>query len=203
VLPVRSKSLGHPDEVFRFPGVVQNAVVLGDLMVAHSTVQPGWRWSIDMRPVVGGEWCQARHVGTILSGAFVFLFPDGARYELHAGDVYDMPPGHDGFTIGDGPCTVIEWAGVRAFGGFRAGLTGRHLVTLLLTDLVDSTSIATRLGDVAWHETLAAHGLEADVEEPRAEFGEGVQPREEIAGPSSMLPCGLDRLRFLLTFEVT
>jgi hypothetical protein len=113
-------------------------------MVAHSTVQPGWRWSIDMRPVVGGEWCQARHVGTILSGAFVFLFPDGARYELHAGDVYDMPPGHDGFTIGDEPCTVIEWAGVRAFGGFRAGLTGRHLVTLLLTDLVDSTSIARR-----------------------------------------------------------
>ena len=30
-------------------------------------------------------------------------------------------------------------------------------MTLLFTDLVDSTSIAKRLGDVAWQDTLAAH----------------------------------------------
>ena len=152
-----SKSLDHPDEVYRFPGVVQNAVVLGDIMVARTTAQPGWRWSKDMQPLVGGEWCQARHVGAIVSGDFVFVLPDGTRTELHPGDVYDIPPGHDGFTLGDVPCTVIEWAGVRAFAGFRAGVTGRHLATLLITDVVDSTAIAARLGDVAWNDTVAIH----------------------------------------------
>jgi class 3 adenylate cyclase len=152
-----SKSLDQPDEVYRFPGVVQYAVVLGDIMVARSTAQPGWRWSKDMRPLVGGEWCQARHVGTIVSGDFVFVLPDGTRTELHPGDVYDIPPGHDGFTLGDEPCTVIEWAGVRAFAGFRAGVTGRHLATLLITDVVDSTATVARLGDVAWNDMVATH----------------------------------------------
>jgi class 3 adenylate cyclase len=153
----RAKSLGTPDEVFRFPGVEQDAVFLGDLTVARVTAQPGWRWSKDMQPLVGGQWCQARHVGTVVAGSFMFVYPDGSRIELHAGDVYDMPPGHDGFTLGDEPCTVIEWVGVRAFSGFRTGVTGRRLVTLLFTDLVDSTAIASRLGDAAWSDTLSSH----------------------------------------------
>src|SRR4026207_760620 len=88
----RAKSLGTPDEVFRFPGVEQDAVFLGDLTVARVTAQPGWRWSKDMQPLVGGEWCQARHVGTIVSDEFVFMLPDGTRTELHPGDVYDIRP---------------------------------------------------------------------------------------------------------------
>ncbi len=46
--------------MFRFPRVVQNAVVFGDLTVAHTTAQPGWRWSIDMRPLVGGEMARSQ-----------------------------------------------------------------------------------------------------------------------------------------------
>jgi class 3 adenylate cyclase len=52
---------------------------------------------------------------------------------------------------------LIEWAGIRAFSGFRAGLSGRQLVTLLLTDVVDSTSKALELGDMAWRELLSLH----------------------------------------------
>ncbi|HEV2309879.1 MAG TPA: adenylate/guanylate cyclase domain-containing protein, partial [Acidimicrobiia bacterium] len=52
---------------------------------------------------------------------------------------------------------LIEWAGIRAFSGFRAGLKGGQLVTLLMTDVVDSTSTARQLGDVAWRELLSSH----------------------------------------------
>ncbi len=62
-----AKSLDHPDEVFESEGVVQHAVNLGDLTVARSTAEPGWRWSTHMKPHVGTEWCQARHVGVITS----------------------------------------------------------------------------------------------------------------------------------------
>jgi class 3 adenylate cyclase len=152
-----SKSFEHPDEVFENPGVVQQAVTIGDLTVARSTAMPGWRWSVHMRPIVGGKWCQARHVGTITSGSFAFEYPDGTRTELHAGDVYDMPPGHDGYVVGDQPVSVIEWGGVRAFNSFRGGTKSRRLLTLLLTDLVDSTPTASRVGDPVWRDMLSVH----------------------------------------------
>jgi class 3 adenylate cyclase len=153
----RTKNLGSPDATVRYPRITQDTVELGDLTVAHTVLEPGWRWSRDVRPTVGGEWCQARHVGTVLSGSFAVEFSDGSRTELRIGDVYDIPPDHDGFTLGDAPCTVIEWAGIRAFSGFRLGLIGRQLATLLLSDVVDSTSMARQLGDVAWRELLSSH----------------------------------------------
>jgi class 3 adenylate cyclase len=153
----RRKNLGSPDVTVRYPRITQQTVELGDLTVAHSVLEPGWRWSRDVRPEVGGEWCQARHIGTVLEGAFAVVFPDGSRTDLRAGDVYDIPPEHDGFTLGDTPCTLIEWAGIRAFSGFRAGLSGRQLVTLLMTDVVDSTTTALQLGDIAWRELLSSH----------------------------------------------
>ena len=156
-MTARRKNLGSPDATVRYPGATQEMVELGDLTVAHSVLDPGWRWSRDVRPTVGGEWCRARHIGTVLSGAFAVEFPDGTRTELRAGDVYDIPPGHDGYTLGETPCTLIEWAGIRAFSGFRAGVSGRQLATLLLTDVVDSTSIAVELGDMAWRELLSSH----------------------------------------------
>jgi hypothetical protein len=156
VIP-RAKNLEHPDDTLRFPRISQSTVELGDLTVARTTLEPGWRWSQDIRPHVGGEWCQARHVGTVISGSFGVEFPDGSRLDLHPGDVYDIPPGHDGFTIGDGACTVIEWGGIRAFSGFRIGVSARQLMTLLLTDVVDSTSTLQRLGDAAWRDLLSSH----------------------------------------------
>jgi class 3 adenylate cyclase len=156
-MAARSKNLGEPDDVVRFPHLVQASVELGDLIVARSVVQPGWRWSTDVRPTVGGEWCQARHVGTVISGSFTVEYPDGSTTHLAAGDVYDIPPGHDGYNVGTEPCTIIEWAGIRAFSGFRSGGAARQLVTLLFTDVVDSTAILKRVGDVAWRDMLSQH----------------------------------------------
>ena len=156
-VPARTKNLASPDATVRFPGITQDTVELGDLTVARTVLEPGWRWSHDVRPTVGGEWCQARHVGTVLSGAFVVEFPDGSRTELRQGDVYDIPSGHDGYTLGDTDCVLIEWAGIRAFSGFRAGLIGRQLATLLMSDVVESTSMVLKMGDVAWRDLLSTH----------------------------------------------
>jgi class 3 adenylate cyclase len=109
------------------------------------------------RPVVGSQWCTARHVGIVLSGRFGVLLKDSTALEFGPDDVYEIASEHDGYTIGDEPCVVIEWSGLRAFAGFRAGSHGRVLVTLLFTDLVSSTVLAGRLGDVAWRELLSRH----------------------------------------------
>jgi class 3 adenylate cyclase len=157
VAPPYFKSFRDPDETVSVEGVTERQVELGDLTVGRQTLEPGWRWSTHIRPHVGGEWCQARHVGVLLSGRLGIKLRDGTTFELGPDDVFDIPPGHDGYVIGHEPVESIEWAGSRAFWGSRAGAHGRALATLLFTDLVDSTVIANRLGDGAWRTLLSDH----------------------------------------------
>jgi class 3 adenylate cyclase len=152
---VRWKNLGDPDETIELPGVSQDQVELGDLAVGRVTHDPGWRWSTHIQPVVGGEWCQARHVGVVLSGRFGVVYEDGTTVEFGTDDVYEVPPGHDGYTIGHEPCVVIEWSGLRAFTGFQVGSAQRALASLLLIAVADSSTLANRLGDAAWREALS------------------------------------------------
>jgi len=153
----RSKSLDAPDETVEFPGIVEQIVDIGDSTVARVIQQPGWRWSKDMRSVVEGRWCEAHHVGVNLSGRQGFLMKDGTTLEVGPGDVYDIPPGHDGYTVGDEPVVMIEWSGPRTFGGLRTGARNRILTTLAFTDLVGSTETLARIGDSAWRDVLSRH----------------------------------------------
>ena len=152
-----SKSFEKPDDVVEFPLIRTRIVELGDLTVGELVSQPGWRWSAHVRPTVGGEWCRARHVGFVVSGRLGVDFSDGARVEFGPGEVFDIPPGHDGFTVGDEPCVQVEWMGIRAWAGFPTGIHSRVLATLLFTDLVDSTAMAAELGDTRWRERLSSH----------------------------------------------
>jgi class 3 adenylate cyclase/quercetin dioxygenase-like cupin family protein len=157
VVEHRSKSLRTPDETVHFPRVTTDLVELGDVTVGRIVLEPGWRWSNDVRPEVGTEWCMARHVGVVLSGRFGVQLQDGTTIEYGPDDVFEIPPGHDGYTLGDEPCVQIEWSGLRTFAGYRPRNAGRMLVTLLFTDLVDSTAIAQQLGDDAWRDLLSTH----------------------------------------------
>jgi class 3 adenylate cyclase len=156
VSTAHSKSLDEPDDVQRFPGIAAELVDLGDVTVGRYTAEPGWRWSTHVRPEVGGESCQARHVGVMISGRLGIRLDDGTTFELGPNDVYDIPPGHDGYVIGHEHLVNIEWAGTRAFAGYRSG-HGRTLATLLFTDIVESTALAKQLGDVAWRTRLSTH----------------------------------------------
>ena len=148
------KNLDEPDELITFPGLTAEVVEVAGLTVARIVHQPGWRWSTHVKPQVGGEWCQALHVGTLLSGRVGIDFEDGSHVEIQPGDVFETPPGHDGYVIGNEPAVLFEWQGFRTFAG---GGTRGVLTTLLFTDLVESTSTAARLGDVAWRELLGQH----------------------------------------------
>ena len=71
---VIGKSFDAPDEV-RTPDKARLEVIdLGGAKAMRMTAQPGWRWSESIKPVVGGESCQARHVGMVQSGRLHFSF---------------------------------------------------------------------------------------------------------------------------------
>lgn len=160
-----SKTFVRPDEVVRLPKLTASIVELGELTVSRTVSEPGWRWSEHVRPSVGGDWCQVRHVGVILSGQLGIVFPDGSEVVFGPGEVIDIPPGHDGYTVGDEPCVQIDWAGNRPFfASFLIGSRSRVLATILFTDLVDSTARATELGDARWGALLSEHFAAARAE---------------------------------------
>src|SRR5690349_7571572 len=153
---VLRKSVDEPDEIVEFPNVRTEIVHLGDLTVGRLVNQPGWRWSKDVRPTVGGEWCEIRHVGFVISGQLGIDFRDGSSVVFGPGDVFEIPPGHDGYTVGDEPVVQVEWSGLRHWAG-PGGSHRRVLVTLLFADVVGSTEAAVRIGDAAWRDLLSLY----------------------------------------------
>lgn len=132
-------------------------VVVGGLAVGRAILEPGWRWSEDVKPVVGTEWCEAHHLQILVSGRLAVRLADSDEVdEFVAGDVFDIPPRHDAWVVGDEPADLIDVAGnVVQFGEPPA--LARQVATLLMTDIVDSTPTAARLGDARWRQTLADH----------------------------------------------
>jgi class 3 adenylate cyclase len=130
---------------------------IGPLAVGRATLQPGWRWSEDVKPVVGTEWCFAHHVHVLVAGQFAVQLADqDAVEEFGPGDVFDIPPGHDAWVVGDEPVDLIDVSGnVVQFGEPPA--LSRSLATMLMTDIVESTATASRLGDARWRQLLADH----------------------------------------------
>ncbi len=107
------KRFDEADETrpFRDKGQVE-LVSLGDGVVGRATFQPGWKWSDHVKPIVGTPSCQAAHVGYVLSGRQRILMDDGSELDISAGDVVSIPSGHDGWTIGDELCVVLDFAGM-------------------------------------------------------------------------------------------
>jgi class 3 adenylate cyclase len=153
----RAGNLDKPDETLTFDHGRVDWVVLGDQTVGRTIAEPGWRWSTHIRPLVGGEWCQTRHLGVIVSGTMHIATDGGEEFELGPNSVIDVAPGHDAWVVGDDPVVSIEWSGVRGWLEPLESLNERVLATIVVTDIVDSTGHANRLGGSRWNDLLARH----------------------------------------------
>lgn len=153
------RSFDEPDETVEFGGVLEQLISLGGLTVSRSVQPVGWDWHTHFQPLVGGTWCQAHHVGAVIAGHQAVRLMDGTELEFGPGDLYDIPPGHVGWTIGDEDSVAIEWSGMRQWVGNAR--TNRVLASLLFSDIVDSTAMATSLGDARWHDLLSVHYQQA------------------------------------------
>jgi len=71
-------------------------------------------WSIDVRPIAGTDSCQTHHTGICLSGQMTVRFEDGNEVTVGPGDVVNLDPGHDAWTVGDEPCVLLD-TGIKAY----------------------------------------------------------------------------------------
>ena len=99
------KRFDEPDELITLPHLTEQVVVLGEVYVARTVLEPGWSWAEHVKPVVGTPSCLHHHQGLLLSGRMEFETDDGARRLAGPGDVFDVPPGHNAWvSVTSLPC---------------------------------------------------------------------------------------------------
>jgi class 3 adenylate cyclase len=147
------KSLAEPDEHLEVPGITADVVNVAGATISRSAFLPGTHCPQISQE--GRPFCSAHHSGFVVDGGMHVQMQDGSTLELGPDDVFDIPPGHDGWAVGDRPLVTLGWAGFRSWVPERGG--ERVLVTLLFTDIVASTEHAVSVGDARWREVLARH----------------------------------------------
>lgn len=119
-MKLESRTLETPDQQRESAHGVMNVVTLDAATVVQGVLQPGWRWSVDLQPSVGGDSCQVAHTSYIISGRFAIAMDDGAELEVGPGDAVTVPPGHDAWVVGDQPCLLLDFAPAPISGSARA-----------------------------------------------------------------------------------
>src|SRR5918996_4128797 len=153
---IRRRSLADPTAKRETSGLSLTVANIGSHTIGYGVAQPGFRWSTDLQPAAGTPSCLVHHVQVFLTGRFGVRMDDGEEVEFGPLDVGDIPPGHDAWVIGDEPVHILDFAG----NSDAIGMPREHeriVTTLLMTDIVDSTPTASRLGDAAWKGLLADH----------------------------------------------
>ena len=100
---------GSPNETRTPDKTTVEIVRMGGTNASRMRLEPGWRWSECIKPVVGGEHCQAHHVGLLQSGTMGVVHQDGTEQEIRAGQAYVIEPGHDAWVVGDEPVVGFEF----------------------------------------------------------------------------------------------
>ena len=108
---IAHKNVDAPDEVLEFPNLRVNLVRVGSLTIGLGTVEPGFRWSTHVRKEADEPLCQVHHLQMLLSGRFAVQMADGEYVEIEPGEVFDVPPGHDAWVVGDEPAVVVDFYG--------------------------------------------------------------------------------------------
>jgi hypothetical protein len=81
----------------------------GAARVKRMVYPPGFRWSVDMKPIVGTDLCMHAHVGFLARGEIHIEYADGCIVEHKAPQVVAIDPGHDGWVVGKEPVVLIEF----------------------------------------------------------------------------------------------
>ena len=153
---LQAKSLEQPDEVRPTPFGRIDIYNLDDLVIGRMVFEPGWHWLEHVQPIAGTSLCQYHHVGICIAGRLGNRLEDGTTIEIGPGMVFDIPPGHDGWVIGEEPFVAYDVAGVRSFARIDEK-TQRVLGAILFTDIVDSTALAVSMGPSRWRELVGEH----------------------------------------------
>lgn len=152
------KRLDQPDEVRPYPLGRTEIFELDDFVVGRMVMEPGWRWTHDVRPIAGTDRCMYHHLGYCVSGQLHVELADGTTGVISEGEMFELPPGHEAWVEeGTKPWIAVDFRGARSYARPSVASADRILATVLFTDIVDSTEHLRRVGDTAWRDLLGQH----------------------------------------------
>jgi hypothetical protein len=108
---VEKRNLDSPDERRSFPKGKVELVTLNGVTFERATLEPGWKWSESVKPMVKTKSSEAPHTQYYISGRLRVRMDDGIEHEFGPGDVSFLPPGHDAWVVGNDPVVVIDVIG--------------------------------------------------------------------------------------------
>ena len=112
---VEIKNFNSPDETRSFEKGKVELVNIAGGVVGRATFQPGWKWSKHVKPIAKTEWCEMPHFQYVISGKIAVKMSDGTQKEFGPGDVATIPPGHDGWVVGNEECVAIDFSGMKDY----------------------------------------------------------------------------------------
>jgi hypothetical protein len=90
-------------------GIRVDTVRAGAARVKRMIYPPGFRWSTDVKPLVGTDLCTHAHVGFLARGRIDVRYADGCVASFTAPQVVSIDPGHDAWIVGEEPAVLIEF----------------------------------------------------------------------------------------------
>lgn len=109
------KRFDAPDEQRTFEHGSFELVNLGGMTIGRARYEPGWKWSEHVAPIAGTRSCEIAHLGLVLAGRAMVKMDNGEEIELRPGDLFDVPPGHDSWVVGDEPYVSIHFLGAHDY----------------------------------------------------------------------------------------
>src|SRR4029077_655965 len=108
---VHKKGLDSPDETRPFGKGKAEIVNIDGATIVRLNYEPGWKWSVDVKPIAKTDRCEAQHVGYMVQGSLHSGCRHGSDGEISAGDGFVIPPGHDAWTVGNETAILLDFKG--------------------------------------------------------------------------------------------
>jgi quercetin dioxygenase-like cupin family protein len=109
------KNLKSPTETRKFDKGKVDLADVGEAVIGRFELQPGWRWSESVKPLVGTDWCEHTHVAYVISGRLKTRLQDGSEDEAGPGDAVFTPSGHDAWVVGSEPVVMLDFRGAATY----------------------------------------------------------------------------------------
>jgi hypothetical protein len=106
-------------------GAQIDVVHAGTARVRRVVYPPGFRWSVNVKPLVESSACMHAHVGFLAKGRIQGVYVDGCTFDYSAPQVMVIEPEHDAWVVGDEAAVLIEFDFERDTVA-TLGLHGRH-----------------------------------------------------------------------------
>jgi hypothetical protein len=105
----------NPDDIRKFANGKVELANLGETAIGRITLEPGWKWSNDVKPIINTNSCQLTHTQYVISGRLRVRMDDGVEQEFGPSDALYVPPGHDAWVVGNESFVAVDFTGMKEY----------------------------------------------------------------------------------------